>query len=96
LNSISHLPDESRWEEKHIDAYYQLAAVLLNLDEIKTAIPSLEHRLQTGDGEDRQRFELGNLYLRVGRIEEAQQLYEALKVKDQSLAAAMKSLMAKQ
>ncbi len=94
LTSIAHLPEESKWEEKHIDAYYQLATILQG-DEIQAAIISLENVLRTGAGGDHQQFELGNLYLRAGRTEEANQKYEELKQKNQALAAALKKLMAK-
>lgn len=95
LNSIRLMPDATDWKEKHIDAYYQLGLVLLKLYDIEAAIASLEDNLRTGNGQEIQQFELGNLYLRVGKIEKAEEQYEQLKTKNKALAAALKKLMAK-
>lgn len=93
--AVSFIQDGTRWEETHIYAYYLLAEVLQDLNDIDAAITSLENDLRNGTGKPIQRFELANLYLRVGKIEEARQQYRQLKTRNKSLAAALKKLMAK-
>lgn len=93
--AVSFIQDGTRWEEAHIYAYYLLAEVLQDLNDIDAVITSLENDLRTGQGKPIQRFELANLYLRVGKIEQAKQQYRQLKTRNKSLAAALKKLMAK-
>jgi tetratricopeptide (TPR) repeat protein len=93
--AISFIQDGTRWEESHLHCYYLLAEVLQDLNDINAAITSLENDLRIGNGKPIQRFELANLYLRVGKIEAAKQQYRQLKTRNKSLAAALKKLMTK-
>lgn len=91
--AIKSIPVNGEWREKHIQAYNLWGKTMLKLGLINHEIKVLEQSLRDLPMDSLSRFELGNLYLQVGKHEAAVRQYFLLYPINQDMASVFKRLM---
>jgi tetratricopeptide (TPR) repeat protein len=86
------LSNETHWEAKDSDAYYNLAFVLTRLGEAEQRIKELTNGIAAGVERNVDRFELANLYLWVGNHAAAKKQHKILEKTSPKLAEEFRRL----